>query len=201
LCQKSCYTKTVFIQPGKQRIIIFAQRILGIDPGIATVGYGALLHARVNQFTYLASGTIVTPKNMSAGERLAMIRKDLIQLIEQFNPNILAVEAIFFFKNAKTAMSVAQARGVILETAAACNIPVAEYTPMQVKLQITGFGKADKRLVQEMVASRLDLPQVIKPDDASDALAIAVCHAHHSHIAANLVQPLSLVSPQPSYAV
>ncbi len=111
-----------------------------------------------------------------------MIRQDLIQLIEQFNPNILAVEALFFFKNAKTAMSVAQARGVILEASAACSVPVVEYTPMQAKVQITGYGKADKRLVQEMIASLLNLPQIIKPDDASDALALAVCHARHNHL-------------------
>jgi len=138
---------------------------------------------------------------MSAGQRLAMIRTDLIQLIEQFNPNILAVEAIFFFKNAKTAMSVAQARGVILETAAACGLPVAEYTPMQVKLQITGFGKADKRLVQEMIASLLDLPQIIKPDDASDALAIAACHVRHNYLPSNSLEQVNLIPQQASCAV
>jgi crossover junction endodeoxyribonuclease RuvC len=138
---------------------------------------------------------------MSAGQRLAMIRADLIELIEQFNPNILAVEAIFFFKNAKTAMSVAQARGVILEAAAACGIPVAEYTPMQVKLQVTGFGKADKRLVQEMIASLLDLPQIIKPDDASDALAIAACHARHNYLSNTSLEQTSLMPEQATCAV
>ena len=163
---------------------IFAQRILGIDPGIATVGYGVLLHGTNNDLSYIAAGIIQTPKTLGAGERLAMIRADLIQLIEEFNPDILAVEAIFFFKNAKTAMSVAQAKGVILEAAAYCGIPVAEYTPMQVKQQLTGYGKADKRAVQEMIASLFSLPSIIKPDDASDALAIAVCHTRLKHLIA-----------------
>src|SRR6202034_460275 len=116
---------------------------LGIDPGTATVGYGAVIHSENNELVYLGAGVIQTPKEMLAGKRLNMIRCDIIQLIQEFNPDILAVEKIFFFKNAKTAMAVAQARGVILEAAASCSVPVAEYTPMQVKLQITGTGKAD----------------------------------------------------------
>ncbi len=139
--------------------------------------------------TYVASGTIQTPKTLGAGQRLAMIRSDLIQLIEEFNPDILAVEAIFFFKNVKTAMSVAQARGVILEAAAYCSKPVAEYTPMQVKQQLTGYGKADKRAVQEMIASLLQLSAIIKPDDASDALAIAVCHTRLKYLSPTALEP------------
>ena len=161
---------------------ILPQRILGIDPGTATVGYGMVIHSHNNELVYLGAGIIQTPKEMAAGKRLSMIRCDLIQLIQEYNPDILAVESIFFFKNAKTAMSVAQARGVILEAAASCCIPVAEYTPMQVKLQLTGTGKADKRLVQEMIAALFGLPAVIKPDDASDALALAVCHTRLKYL-------------------
>jgi crossover junction endodeoxyribonuclease RuvC len=98
-------------------------------------------------------------------------------LIDQFTPDVLAIEALFFFKNAKTVISVAQARGVILEAASCKCLSVAEYTPMQVKLNLTGFGRADKQLVQIMIAQLLGLPAIIKPDDASDALALAVCHA------------------------
>ncbi len=170
---------------------IFSQRILGIDPGTATIGYGALIHSTNNDLTYLGSGTIQTPKHLVAGERLCMIRGDLIQLIQEFNPDILAVEAIFFFKNAKTAMAVAQARGVILEAAATCSVPVAEYTPMQVKQQLTGYGKADKRVVQEMIASLLCLPAIIKSDDASDALALAVCHTRLKYLLAPALEPAS----------
>lgn len=129
-----------------------------------------------------------------------MIREDLIQLIHQFKPNIVSVERIFFFKNAKTAMSVAQARGVILEAASACRIQIAEYTPMQVKLQLTGFGRADKRLVQEMIASLLELPQIIKSDDASDALALAVCHARQACLLTPVLEPIKITPAQTNFA-
>jgi crossover junction endodeoxyribonuclease RuvC len=157
--------------------IIASTRILGIDPGTATVGYGALLYSDGEQYEYIDAGIIQTSKELPAGDRLAIIRTDIISLIEQFTPDVLAIEALFFFKNAKTVISVAQARGVILEAASGKNLPVAEYTPMQVKLNLTGFGRADKQLVQIMIAQLLGLPQIIKPDDASDALALAVCHA------------------------
>ncbi len=170
---------------------IFSQRILGIDPGTATIGYGALIHGTNNDLTYLGSGIIQTPKELGAGKRLCMIRGDLIQLIQEYNPDILAVETIFFFKNAKTAMAVAQARGVILEAAATCSIPVAEYSPMQVKQQVTGHGKADKRLVQEMIAALFNFPAIIKPDDASDALALAVCHTRFKYLLDAALEPAS----------
>jgi crossover junction endodeoxyribonuclease RuvC len=154
-----------------------SKRILGIDPGTATVGYGALLYTASDTYEYLGSGIIQTLPNTSAGQRLSMIRSDLISLIKDYCPDVLVVEALFFFKNAKTVMSVAQARGVILEAAHSMSLSVAEYTPMQVKLHLTGFGRADKRLVQDMIARLLNLPEIIRPDDASDALALAVCHA------------------------
>jgi crossover junction endodeoxyribonuclease RuvC len=141
------------------------------------VGYGVLTVGEMDRFEYIGSGTIRTDKALEAGERLRIIRQDLDQLIGEYAPDVLAIEALFFFKNAKTVISVAQARGVILEAAACRKLPVFEYTPMQVKLNLTGFGRADKQLVQVMIAELLGLSSIIKPDDASDALALAVCHA------------------------
>lgn len=153
------------------------QRILGIDPGTATVGYGVVDFSGRDSFQYVGSGVINTPKHEPAGARLSIIRQDMMSLIDEFKPELIAVEAIFFFKNAKTLVPVAQARGVILEVSNAMGVEVAEYTPMQVKLHLTGFGRADKRMVQVAVAQKLSLADVIRPDDASDALAVAVCHA------------------------
>ncbi len=156
--------------------------IMGIDPGTATVGYGVVKFTPRDSFEYIGSGTIQTPSSMSAGKRLNMIRTDLLEIIESFRPDILSVEAIFFFKNAKTVVPVAQARGVILEVAACVDIEAFEYTPMQVKLQVAGFGRAEKQVVQHAVARLLSLQEIIRPDDASDALALAVCHARMSHV-------------------
>ncbi len=157
-------------------------RIMGIDPGTATVGYGVVQFTPRDSFEYIGSGTIQTPSSMSAGKRLNMIRADLLEIIDQFKPDILSVEAIFFFKNAKTVVPVAQARGVILEVAASVDVDAFEYTPMQVKLQVAGFGRAEKQMVQHAVARLLNLQEIIRPDDASDALALAVCHARMSHV-------------------
>lgn len=153
-------------------------RILGIDPGTATVGFGVVEKMVAGDaFKYLGSGVITTPKTMEAGQRLAMIRRDMVTLLEEFQPDCVAVEAIFFFKNAKTVIPVSQARGVILESCATNGYPTFDYTPMQVKMNLTGYGKAEKSFVQTAVANLLNLSQIIKPDDASDALAIAICHA------------------------
>lgn len=114
---------------------------------------------------------------MTTGERLKMIREDILAIIDEYSPDETAVEALFFFKNAKTLVPVAQARGVILESLACRSHIPGEYTPMQVKLQISGYGKAEKADVQWSVAQLLGLNRIVKPDDASDALAIAVCHA------------------------
>jgi crossover junction endodeoxyribonuclease RuvC len=157
-----------------------AVRIIGIDPGTATVGYGVLDSAGnggKESLRYIASGIIQTSKDHSPGKRLHIIRCDLISLIEEFRPDIMAIESLFFFKNAKTLVPVAQARGVILEAAEAMGIEAVGYTPMQVKLHLTGYGKADKEMVQVMVKNLLNMPTIIKPDDAADAVAIAVCYA------------------------
>lgn len=158
------------------------RRILGIDPGTATVGFGVIDWMGSDVFRYIASGIISTPKTLVAGDRLKMIREDLHSLIDEYSPDEAGVEAIFFFKNAKTLVPVAQARGVILETFASRSILPGEYTPMQVKQQVTGYGKAQKEDVQWAVAKLLVLDKIVKPDDASDALAIAISHARMSCI-------------------
>ncbi len=150
---------------------------MGIDPGTATVGFGIVDWIAGDSFKYISSGVISTPKTMAPANRLKMIREDLISLIEEFKPEECGVEAIFFFKNAKTVIPVAQARGVILEALATFGMLAGEYTPMQVKLHVTGYGKAEKPEVQWAVAKLLGLPEIVKPDDASDALAIALTHA------------------------
>ncbi len=164
------------------------QRILGIDPGTATVGFGIVDKIASDSYRYISSGIIQTSKDQGAAQRLAIIRRDMITLLDEFQPEVVAVEAIFFFKNAKTLVPVSQARGVLLEAAATSGIATAEYTPMQVKMCLTGHGRADKSFVQEAVASLLNLSQIIKPDDASDALAIAVCHARMTLPAATPVK-------------
>lgn len=158
-------------------------RILGIDPGTATVGFGIVDYTPPNVFVYVGSGVISTPKTLDAGARLKIIREDMLSIFDEYAPDQTAVEALFFFKNAKTVMPVAQARGVILEALSCRDHKPGEYTPMQVKLQISGYGKAEKQDVQWAVAKLLGLAEIVKPDDASDALAIAVCHARMSMFA------------------
>ena len=155
-------------------------RILGIDPGTATVGYGLLDSSGRGgreSLRYIASGIVTTPKEFGPGRRLGIIRSDIISLITEFKPDEVAIESLFFFKNAKTVIPVAQARGVILEAVESMGLESFGYTPMQVKMHLTGFGRADKNMVQMTVQQLLDLPAIIKPDDAADAVAIAVCHA------------------------
>ena len=152
-------------------------RILGVDPGTATVGFGIVDWISGDTFKYISSGVISTPKTMAPGMRLKMIREDLLDILAEFGADQVGVEALFFFKNAKTLVPVAQARGVILEVLSTFGLTPGEYTPMQVKLQVTGYGKAEKEEVQWAVAKLLGLNAIINPDDASDALDIAVTHA------------------------
>jgi crossover junction endodeoxyribonuclease RuvC len=152
-------------------------RIFGVDPGTATTGYGILDTAGPNEFVYIGSGIIQTKKDRTMPERLQIVRADVLSLLEQYSPDIIVIEQLFFFRNATTVIPVAQARGVILEAAATRNLPVAEYTPMQVKMHLTGYGRADKKMVQFTVAKLLGHSQIIKPDDAADAVALAICHA------------------------
>jgi len=150
--------------------------ILGIDPGTAIIGYGLI--KKSEELKLIKYGCIKTAKNLATAERLKKIHKQLNSLIKKYKPDIVAVEDIFFFKNLKTVITVSQARGVILLTAINFNIPIFEYTPLQIKQAITGYGRAEKIQVQKMVKLLLSLEKVPKPDDAADALATAICCAN-----------------------
>ncbi len=150
---------------------------MGIDPGTAITGYG-IIEKRSVKLVTLDYGCIRTEVRFSTAERLKQIDEQLTKLIKKHKPNRIAVEDIFFFKNLKTAIKVSQARGVILARAAQFKIPVTEHTPLQVKQAVTSYGRAEKRQVQEMVKLLLNLKEIPKPDDAADALAIAICCAH-----------------------
>jgi crossover junction endodeoxyribonuclease RuvC len=151
--------------------------ILGIDPGTAILGYGCI-QADKNKNKLLGYGCLKTPKDLDDAARLKIIYRELIKLIKKFRPDYLAAEEIFFFKNSKTVISVSQARGVAILAAANLGIPVYEFTPLQVKQAVTGYGRAEKQQVQKMVKLLLELSGIPKPDDAADALAIAICAAH-----------------------
>jgi crossover junction endodeoxyribonuclease RuvC len=152
-------------------------RILGIDPGSHRVGYG-VLDCQPGHFDVVGFGVIETPPNSPAALCLTTIYADLQELLSLYQPQQAAIEQIFFFKNLKTVIPVAQARGVLLLAMAEAALEVAEYTPLQVKLGLTGYGRSSKREVQEAVTQWLDLDKIPKPDDAADALGIALCHAH-----------------------
>ena len=151
--------------------------ILGIDPGIATVGYG-LIQYENGCFRTIATGAIETPAGIDVEDRIEMVYDDLCELIKMYSPTEMSIEELFFNTNQKTAIAVAEARGAILLAAKKNRLNIAEYTPIQVKLAVTGYGRAEKKQVQEMVKIILGLPKVPKPDDAADALALAICHAH-----------------------
>lgn len=151
--------------------------ILGIDPGTATTGFG-LIEKNKSNLKLLKYGCVKTSANLSTAERLDKLYKELNSLIKKSKPDIAAVEDIFFFKNLKTAIKVSQARGVILLTIAKAKIPVAEYTPLQIKQAVACYGRAEKIQVQKMVKILLGLKEIPKPDDAADALAVAICCAH-----------------------
>ena len=148
--------------------------ILGIDPGTASTGYGII--KKVKSFECLGYDVIRTAPGIEAGERLRMINNELSKVIKKYQPDILAIEKLFFFKNLKTAIPVSQAKGSILLTAARKKLPVWEYTPLQVKFTITGNGRADKKEVQKSIQKMLRLKEIPKPDDAADALAVAATY-------------------------
>ena len=150
---------------------------LGIDPGIATTGYG-LIAEQNDRLTYVACGTIITTPREVSSVRLRLIYTAIKKLITKHRPEALAIEKLFFGATSKTAMAVGQARGMSLLAAAEMKLPVSEYTPLEVKMAITGYGKADKKQMQQMVKNLLGLSFLPKPDDAADALAVAICHLH-----------------------
>ena len=150
--------------------------ILGIDPGVATIGFG-LIRAERGRNTLLQYGVITTPPGIPLSERLLQISNDMEQLLETFKPDEMAVEELFFTKNITTGIAVAHGRGVILLAAEKMGIPVFEYTPMQVKQGVVGYGKAEKKQVMLMTQRLLNMKDIPRPDDAADALAIAICHS------------------------
>lgn len=151
-------------------------RILGIDPGVAIVGFG-LIESDRGTLRMLQYGAITTPAGLPLAARLAQINRDIEELIDTFRPDEISVEELFFSKNITTGIAVAHARGVILCAAEKKKIPIYEYTPMQVKQAVAGYGLADKKQVMDMTRRLLKLKSVPRPDDAADALAIALCHA------------------------
>ena len=154
--------------------------ILGIDPGTATTGYGIIRSTkRSGEFELADFGVILTDKKLKDAERLEILAKDLNQIIKKYKPDVVGVEKLFLTTNQKTVMTVSQARGAVLLTAQQYNIPILEFTPLQVKNFICGYGKAEKKQVQYIVQKTFRLKSVPKPDDAADALAIALCAAYH----------------------
>ncbi|NMC85410.1 MAG: crossover junction endodeoxyribonuclease RuvC [Anaerolineaceae bacterium] len=150
--------------------------VIGLDPGTATTGYGIIEENDRKEIRLVTYGIIATPAGLAAEQRLLAINQQLSELLLLHRPDFGAVEKLFFQKNVTTAIAVGQARGVILLSLAQQSIPLAEYTPNEVKQAVTGYGSADKKQVQEMVRTILQLPAIPKPDDAADALAIALCH-------------------------
>jgi crossover junction endodeoxyribonuclease RuvC len=150
--------------------------ILGLDPGTATTGFG-IINSEQNELTLLDYGCITTEKTLTLAERLNQISKDLEEIIREWKPNSIAIEEIFFSKNIKTAMSVAHARGVLMQRLASNGYEINEYKPQQIKESVCGYGKAEKKQVQKMVQMILKMDQLPRPDDAADALATAICHA------------------------
>ncbi|WP_281889006.1 crossover junction endodeoxyribonuclease RuvC [Paenibacillus sp. YYML68] len=154
-------------------------RVLGIDPGIAIVGFG-FIDKEGHKLTPVQYGSIQTEAHTDDAFRLKQVYEAMVQLIDKYKPDAVAIEKLFFNRNVTTALTVGQARGVLMLAAVQKGLPIGEYTPLQVKQAIVGYGKAEKKQVQEMVKMFLKLSAVPKPDDVADALAVAICHAHSS---------------------
>lgn len=151
--------------------------ILGVDPGLAIVGWGVLQYS-TNRFRPIAYGSVQTKARLPVEDRLAQIYERLSEIIEKYRPDAIAVEELFWNTNVTTGIVVAEARGVVLLCAKRHGVPIFEYTPMQVKQAVVGYGKAEKKQVISMVTLMLGLKEPPKPDDTADAIAIAICHAH-----------------------
>jgi len=156
--------------------------ILGIDPGLALVGYG-VINSYDGRIKLLECGTIVTKAGTPMPRRLAIIYDSMGDLIKKFSPDCIAFEELFFGKNVTTGINVAQARGAAMAAAFGTGAELFEYTPMQIKQAVAGYGHADKRQIQEMVRIQLGMDKIIRPDDAADAVACALCHAHTGRLA------------------
>ena len=160
-------------------------RILGIDPGFAITGYSIIDYIG-NKFKLINSGAIITKAGVSFPQRLTKIYDDLNTIIDKYKPDAISVEELFFNNNAKTAINVAQARGVILIVGCKKSIPTFEYTPLQIKQAVTGYGRADKIQVQKMVKAILNVENLPKLDDTTDSMAAAICHAHSAKFSEKL---------------
>lgn len=154
-------------------------RILGIDPGYATIGFG-IVDAERGNYRLLQFGTITTPPELAFEQRLLMIHQDMNQLIDAAKPDVMAIEELFWGHNVTTGIGVSHGRGVILLSAAQQQLPIVEYTPMQIKLAVVGYGNATKLQVMDMTKRLLRMEKVARPDDAADAIAVALCHARSS---------------------
>lgn len=157
-------------------------KILGIDPGTGIVGFG-VIEKKSSELSMLDAGVIRTSSKQSDSKRLKTIYDELHEIIKENKPDVMAVEKLFFAQNVTTAMSVSQARGVVILCGESLGLEVFEYTPLQIKQAITGYGRADKKQIQEMVRAILKLESIPKPDDCADALACAITHAMTSHYA------------------
>jgi len=155
--------------------------ILGIDPGFAITGYGIIKQVN-NRFQVIDYGAITTLAGVALPKRLLSLTLELESIIARYQPDVAAVEELFFCNNAKTAIAVGHGRGVAVTAAARAGLDVYEYTPMQVKQAVVGYGRASKAQIQQMVKAILGLPEIPKPDDVADALAVAICHAHSNHL-------------------
>ncbi|MEN3043171.1 MAG: crossover junction endodeoxyribonuclease RuvC [Fervidobacterium sp.] len=151
-------------------------RILGIDPGYGIVGYG-IVEKKGNKISHIDHGVVITEKGENFENRLDLIYTQILEIIETYSPNLVAIESLYFYKNVKTAIYVGEARGVILLAVKHSKIPFVEFTPHQVKLTVTGYGRAEKAQIQKIMKILLKLQELPKPDDAADALAIAWCAA------------------------
>jgi crossover junction endodeoxyribonuclease RuvC len=151
--------------------------VLGIDPGTASTGYGVVSYWK-GELSWKDHGCIRTSSRKKHSQRLLEIYNELIKVIEKNSPTVVAIEKIYFNLNVRTAMAVGEARGIAVLAAANYGLPVVEYNPLQVKMALVGYGKAHKKQVQDMVRRVLSLPEIPKPNDAADALAVAICHAH-----------------------
>lgn len=152
-------------------------RILGIDPGYAILGYG-IVDMKGNHFSPCGYGAITTNNTMDMPDRLKHLYTQLMEVIREYEPEVAAIEELFFNTNVKTAILVGQARGVAILACANSGLEIAEYTPLQIKQGLVGYGRAEKKQVQVMVKTILNLKEVPKPDDTADALAAAICHGH-----------------------
>lgn len=158
--------------------------VIGIDPGTATTGYGLVGEDAAGQLSVVDYGVVLTPPKKPMPQRLSQLYHSLNEILAGHRPDFAAVEKLFFQRNVRTAISVGQARGVALLALAESGIGVAEYTPLEIKQAVTGYGGADKHQVQHMVRALLSLAEVPQPDDAADALAVAICHLHSARLRA-----------------